>query len=171
MTYSHIGQEKATAIRDAYATGEYSQTQLAERFGVAQQTVSNIVRGLAYRGEPRKRPRRAGPGRPPSNALTEFSKIADIAAHATFLKSRPNEALAAIRDHYCRTIREVAIHLEVSPQAAGSYVSQLEGMGLVEKAGIMPQLAGDGMNRSAMYIPTPAAHRIPAPSREEREAA
>jgi DNA-binding XRE family transcriptional regulator len=43
-----IGIEAAIEIRRLYATGEYTQTQLATRYGIKQTTVSQIVLGKSW---------------------------------------------------------------------------------------------------------------------------
>jgi len=43
-----LTDEQVTEIRKLYATGEYLQRELAEKFGIYQQTVSSIVRGTTW---------------------------------------------------------------------------------------------------------------------------
>ncbi|MHC4797711.1 MAG: hypothetical protein ACYTF1_13790 [Planctomycetota bacterium] len=42
-TSKKLSSDDARQIRELYATGEYTQKQLAQRFGVRQQTISHIV--------------------------------------------------------------------------------------------------------------------------------
>lgn len=51
-----LSDNEVARIRLAYAQGGYTQAQLAERFGVAHQTVSKLVRG-------HRRPKQGGPTR------------------------------------------------------------------------------------------------------------
>jgi len=46
---SKLSEEEVIEIREMYATGDYTQAELAEEFGVRQTAISRIVRGEVYR--------------------------------------------------------------------------------------------------------------------------
>ena len=46
--YRHMTLEKAEAMRRAYFAREANQRELAERYGVRQNTVSRIISGLSW---------------------------------------------------------------------------------------------------------------------------
>lgn len=46
--YRHMTPEKAAEIRRAYFSREAKQQELAERYGIRQNTVSRIVSGLSW---------------------------------------------------------------------------------------------------------------------------
>ena len=46
--YRHMTREKAYEIRRAYFAREAKQKELAERYGIKQQSVSRIVSGLVW---------------------------------------------------------------------------------------------------------------------------
>jgi len=43
LWFRKLSQEKCEAIRRLYSTGEFSQKQIGEQFGVCNQTVSNVI--------------------------------------------------------------------------------------------------------------------------------
>jgi transposase len=59
----HYSNDLRRRIVAAYETGDYSQDEIAELFGVCQKTVSNLVRRNAETGSPDRLPR--GGGRQP----------------------------------------------------------------------------------------------------------
>jgi DNA-binding XRE family transcriptional regulator len=48
-TDAKLSYEQAAAIRELYATGNFTQQQLADAYGVTQPTICFIVRGLTHR--------------------------------------------------------------------------------------------------------------------------
>ena len=43
-----LTEKKVKKVRDLYATGKYTQKQLADRFGVGQATISRILSGKSW---------------------------------------------------------------------------------------------------------------------------
>lgn len=47
--WAKLSQEQAQEIKDKYQTGKYTQRQLAQEYGVIQQTISRIMTGLNWK--------------------------------------------------------------------------------------------------------------------------
>ena len=47
--HAKLTEQDVIEIRDAYAAGDVSQSDLASRFGVSQMAISKVVRGMTWR--------------------------------------------------------------------------------------------------------------------------
>lgn len=86
--------EQAEEIRREYSTGEFTQVELAERYGIAAQNISLLVQGRSYTGQ--KRPPRSEVSKERFRLAMRFKRYARMfAALADAIRESLNEEMAA----------------------------------------------------------------------------